>query len=147
MVLKIYRINRNNPVPRYMTAGASGMDLTASLDEPVQINPGEFKRIPSGIIVAVPRGYEAQIRPRSGLAYKEGITVLNAPGTIDADYRGEIGVLLINHGHVPFQVHNGMRIAQMVITRVERASIVEAAVPDELEMTERSSGGFGHTGT
>ena len=146
MVLKIYRVNRENPLPRYMTESASGIDLLASLEQPVQIGPGEFRHIPSGIIVSMPKGFEAQIRPRSGLAFKDGITVLNAPGTIDADYRGEIGVLLINHGKKIFTVTNRMRIAQMIITRVEKADIVEAMVVEELERTERDNGGFGHTG-
>jgi len=146
MVLKIYRVNRENPLPRYMTESASGIDLLASLEQPVQIGPGEFRHIPSGIIVSMPKGFEAQIRPRSGLAFKDGITILNAPGTIDADYRGEIGVLLINHGKKIFTVTNRMRIAQMIITRVEKADIVEAMAVEELDRTERDNGGFGHTG-
>jgi dUTP pyrophosphatase len=146
MVLKIYRTNRKNPLPSYITGGASGIDLMASVDEPVRIDPGEYKRIPSGIIIALPKGYEAQIRPRSGLAFRDGVTVLNAPGTIDADYRGEIGVLLINHGSEPFSVTNGMRIAQMIVTPVARADIVEALHLEELERTDRDRGGFGHTG-
>jgi dUTP pyrophosphatase len=146
MVLKIYRTSRNIPLPRYMTAGASGIDLFAAVDEPLSIAPGDYKRIPSGIIISLPRGYEAQIRPRSGLALKEGVTVLNAPGTVDADFRGEIGVLLINHGKSPFSVHSGMRIAQMIITPVARADIVEVMEREELERTDRDSGGFGHTG-
>jgi dUTP pyrophosphatase len=122
------------------------MDLHASLEEPVTIEPGAFRCVPAGIIVALPRGFEAQIRPRSGLAARDGVTVLNAPGTVDADYRGEIRVVLVNHGPRPFTVSNGMRIAQMVIAPVERASIVEVLSESELDATRRSSGGFGHTG-
>jgi len=146
MVLKIYRISKKNPLPRYMTEDASGLDLMASLENPVVLKPGEFTRIPAGIIIAIPRGYEAQIRPRSGLAFKHGVTVLNAPGTIDADYRGEVSIILINHSKEPFTVSNGMRIAQMVIARVESARIEEALSMEELEETSRNSGGFGHTG-
>ena len=123
-----------------------GITTMASLENPVEMEPGEFTRISTGIIVSVPRGYEAQIRPRSGLAFKHGVTVLNAPGTIDADYRGEVGIILINHGKENFTVTNGMRIAQMVITRVDCARIEEAVSIEELEKTERDSGGFGHTG-
>jgi len=146
MVLKIFRVNSNNPLPMYMTDYASGIDLYASIDKPVSIYPGEYKSIPTGVIIALPAGYEAQVRPRSGLALKFGITLLNSPGTVDADYRGEIKVLLINHGKEPFTVINGMRIAQLVIARIERADIVEVARIEELENTRRSSGGFGHTG-
>ena len=129
-----------------MTEDASGIDLMASLESPVEVKPGEFTRISTGIIVSIPRGYEAQIRPRSGLAFKHGVTVLNAPGTIDADYRGEVGIILINHGKESFTVTNGMRIAQMVIARVASARIEEAVSIEELEKTERDNGGFGHTG-
>ena len=146
MVLKIHRISKRNPLPRYMTADASGIDLMASLENPVDIRPGEFARIPAGIAISLPSGYEAQIRPRSGLAFKHGVTLLNAPGTIDADYRGEVGVLLINHGKETFTVTNGMRIAQMVVAQVQTASIEEAVSIEELEKTDRDSGGFGHTG-
>lgn len=146
MILKVFRINRENPLPRYMTDSASGIDLLASLDEPAEINPGEFMRIPTGIIISMPRGFEAQIRPRSGLAFEKGVTVLNTPGTVDADYRGEIGVVLINHGKQSFVVKNGMRIAQMVVSRVENADIEEVSAFEELESTGRDCGGFGHTG-
>jgi dUTP pyrophosphatase len=129
-----------------MTADASGIDLMASLDSPVEIKPGEFTRIPTGIIISIPKGYEAQIRPRSGLAFKHGVTLLNTPGTIDADYRGEVGILLINHGKEPFTVTNGMRIAQMVFAQVKNALIVEAGSIEDLDKTDRDSGGFGHTG-
>ena len=146
MVLKIYRISKKNPLPRYMTADASGIDLMASLESPIEIRAGEFTRIPTGIIISMPSGYEAQIRPRSGLAFKHGVTLLNAPGTIDADYRGEIGILLINHGKESFTVTSGMRIAQMVIARVQNVLIEEAVSIEELDRTDRASGGFGHTG-
>ena len=146
MVLKIYRISKKNPLPRYMTADASGIDLMASLESPIEIRAGEFARIPTGIIISMPSGYEAQIRPRSGLAFKHGVTLLNAPGTIDADYRGEIGILLINHGKESFTVTSGMRIAQMVIARVQNVLIEEAVSIEELDRTDRASGGFGHTG-
>jgi dUTP pyrophosphatase len=124
MILKIYRINRKNPLPKYMTEGASGVDLFASLEHSESIAPNEYKRIPTGLIISLPRGYEAQIRPRSGLALESGITVLNSPGTIDADYRGEIGVILINHGKKTFSVTNGMRIAQMVISPYVSTAVV-----------------------
>jgi dUTP pyrophosphatase len=146
MILKIYRVNRNNPLPRYMTDGASGVDLFASLENPESIAPNEFKHIPTGIIISLPNGYEAQIRPRSGLAFESGVTVLNSPGTIDADYRGEIGVILINHGKKPFRVTNGMRIAQMVISSCVSTQIQEVLHIEELSPTKRDSGGFGHTG-
>ena len=146
MVLKIYRLNRKNPLPRYMTSGASGVDLFASLDKPVEINPGEYSCIPSGIIVSLSEGYEAQVRPRSGLALKSGVTVLNAPGTVDSDYRGEVKVILINHGKKKFTVSSGMRIAQMIILPVEKAEIVEVQQIEQLDITERNIGGFGHTG-
>ncbi|MCK4923813.1 MAG: dUTP diphosphatase [Spirochaetes bacterium] len=146
MVLKIYRISKKNLLPCYMTEDASGIDLMASLESPVEVKPGEFTRISTGIIVSIPRGYEAQIRPRSGLAFKHGVTVLNAPGTIDADYRGEVDIILINHGKESFTVTNGMRIAQMVIARVANARIEEVVSIEELEKTERDNGGFGHTG-
>lgn len=131
-------------LPTYATEQAAGMDLTAALEEAVDIGPGDRMLIPTGLSIALPKGYEAQIRPRSGLALKHGITVLNTPGTIDADYRGEIGVLLINHGHEDFTVERGMRIAQMVI---ERHAIVEWDVAEILEETDRGAGGFGSTGT
>ncbi len=131
-------------LPTYATEQSAGMDLTAALEEAVEIGAGERMLIPTGLSIALPKGYEAQIRPRSGLALKHGITVLNTPGTIDADYRGEIGVLLINHGREDFTVERGMRIAQMVI---ERHAIVEWDVAEILDETERGAGGFGSTGT
>jgi dUTP pyrophosphatase len=131
-------------LPTYATEQSAGMDLTAALEEAVEIEPGDRLLIPTGLSIALPKGYEAQVRPRSGLALKHGITVLNTPGTIDADYRGEIGVILINHGKEPFTVERGMRIAQMVI---ERHAIVEWDVAENLEETDRGAGGFGSTGT
>ena len=131
------------PLPRYMSDGASGMDLCAAIEQPVTLAQGEVKLIPTGIHVAVPRGFEAQIRPRSGLALKHGVTVLNTPGTVDSDYRNEVGVILANLGAQPFTVERGMRVAQMVIAPVRRVELVEV---DELSETERGLGGFGSTG-
>ena len=131
------------PSPRYMTEKSSGMDLYAALGEEIFLNPGERRLIPTGIAISVPEGYEAQIRPRSGLALKEGVTLVNTPGTIDADYRGEIGIILINHGGKPFRLKRGDRIAQMVIAPVARA---ELEWVENLDETPRSGGGFGHTG-
>jgi len=130
-------------LPRYMSEGASGMDLCAAVDGDVAIQPGEVKLIPTGIHIAVPMGHEAQIRPRSGLALKHGVTVLNAPGTVDSDYRNEVGVILANLGREPFVVKRGMRVAQMVIARTCRAELVEVK---ELGETRRGLGGFGSTG-
>ena len=131
--------------PAYQSAHAAGLDLLAAVpeDSPVTISPGQRALVPTGISVALPDGYEAQVRPRSGLASKHGITVLNAPGTIDADYRGEISVLLINHGDTPFAIRRGERIAQMVIATVLRAELVPTI---SLSSTERGGGGFGSTG-
>jgi dUTP pyrophosphatase len=126
-----------------MTAHAAGMDLTADLDGDLCLQPGERVLVPTGIAIALPEGYEAQIRPRSGLALKHGITLVNAPGTIDADYRGEVCVIVINHGKEPFIIRRGERIAQMVISRFSR---VQWQVVDDLDATLRGTGGFGHTG-
>lgn len=136
---------RGLALPAQQTAGAAGLDLAAALptDEPVDIAPGTYAMIPTGLAIALPQGYEAQIRPRSGLAAKYGITVLNAPGTVDADYRGEIKVLLINHGAAPFTVTRGERIAQMIIAPVSSVELVETEVLDD---TERGEGGHGSTG-
>jgi len=131
------------PIPQYMTPGASGMDLFASLEKEVTLEPGERRLIPTGISVAIPEGFEGQIRPRSGLAIQKGIGIVNGPGTIDSDYRGEIAVLLINFGKEPFTIRNGERIAQMVISQVFRATLEEL---EELPSTPRQGGGFGHTG-
>lgn len=132
------------PLPTYMTPGSAGCDLRAAINEPVTLNPGERALIPAGFCMALPAGYEAQVRPRSGLAVKHGVTCLNTPGTIDADYRGPVCVLLINLGHEPFVVSRGDRIAQMIIGTVERAEFNRA---DELSVTVRAAGGFGSTGT
>jgi dUTP pyrophosphatase len=144
----VIRIKRLRPgrcasLPRYMTEGASGLDLCACLDKDLVLLPGERGFAPTGVALAIPSGYEGQIRPRSGLASRSGIGVVNAPGTIDSDYRGEICVILINHGREPFVVHDGDRIAQIVIGRVFRARFEET---EELPATERQEGGFGHTG-
>ena len=131
------------PLPSYETADAAGMDLRAALEAPVKIQPGDRVLIPTGLQMALPVGYEAQVRPRSGLAWRNGITLLNTPGTIDADYRGELKVLVINHGESPFTVGHGERIAQMVISPVLQAEVEEA---EELPDTMRGAGGFGSTG-
>lgn len=131
------------PLPKYMSEGAAGMDLYANVHEDTMIRRGEVKLIPTGIRIALPEGYEAQIRPRSGLALKNGITLLNTPGTIDSDYRGEIGVIMVNCGTAGFIVKRGDRIAQMVINRYERIKWTEC---ESLDETERSDGGFGHSG-
>jgi dUTP pyrophosphatase len=131
------------PLPRYMSEGASGMDLHAAVQEELTIPPGQVRLVPSGIHIALPHGYEAQVRPRSGLALKRGVTVLNSPGTVDSDYRAEVGVILANLGAEPFVVARGMRIAQMVIARVQHPRVVEV---EELDETDRNMGGFGSTG-
>ena len=130
------------PMPQYMPEGAAGMDLAANVAKNTYLEPGEFKLIPCGIKIELPIGFEAQVRPRSGLAAKYGITVLNSPGTIDSDYRGEIKVILINHGKGKFEIKRGDRIAQLVISKVERVEIVQK----HLSETSRGEGGFGHTG-
>ena len=143
-MLKIQVVNKGHqPLPQYATPQSAGMDLRASLDVPITLNPLERKLIPTGLHIALPVGYEAQVRPRSGLALKKGITVLNTPGTIDADYRGEIGVILINLSQEDFVVEDGERIAQMVIARHEQGELIPVEVLDE---TERGEGGFGHSG-
>lgn len=133
----------NNELPEYSTPLSAGMDLRASLIEKVVIRPGERKLIPTGLFFEIPEGYEVQIRPRSGLAIKHGITVLNSPGTIDADYRGEVCIILINLGTEVFEINNGDRIAQMVVSKFEHSSWMSV---EELNATERGAGGFGHTG-
>ena len=143
MVIKI--VNKsNNPLPKYESAQAAGMDLRTSIDEPVTLQPLERKLFPTGLFLELPAGYEAQVRPRSGLAMKHGITVLNTPGTIDADYRGEVCVILVNLSDEPFLIADGERIAQMVIARHEQAEWEPVEVLSE---TERGAGGFGHSGT
>ena len=131
------------PLPLYMTPHAAGMDLTAAVREPLTVEPGRIALVPTGLAVALPEGYEAQIRPRSGLALKKGLTLINSPGTIDADYRGEIGLAVINLGAEPVTIARGDRVAQMVVARVLRVEF--EPVPD-LDRTDRGPGGFGHTG-
>ena len=143
--LRIKRLENNQdlPLPNYETDGSAGMDLTAANEDSIVIGPGEIKLVKTGISVALEKGYEAQVRPRSGLALKNGITVLNTPGTIDSDYRGEVGVILINHSKKDFVIERGMRIAQMIIAPYAQAEIVQLEILDE---TKRGSGGFGSTG-
>lgn len=143
-MVKIKIVNRGRQqLPAYATELSAGMDLRANIDESITLNPMERRIIPTGLYMALPSGYEAQVRPRSGLAFKHGITVLNSPGTIDADYRGEIGVLLVNLSNEPFVITEGERIAQMVIARHEQGQFEEV---DQLDQTERGEGGYGHTG-
>ena len=143
-MLQVKIINKgHHPLPAYATEQSAGMDLRANLDEPIVLRPMQRAIVKTGLFMALPAGYEAQVRPRSGLALKHGITVLNSPGTIDADYRGEIGVLLINLSDRDFTVTDGERIAQMVLARHETA---EFAIVDALDETERGAGGYGHTG-
>lgn len=138
-------INRSHhPLPAYATPQSAGMDLRADLAEPIILAPGERRLVPTGLFIALPEGYEAQVRPRSGLALRHGVTVLNAPGTIDADYRGELKVLLVNHGDAPFAVEDGERVAQLVVARHE---VVAWQAVAELDATDRGEGGYGHTGT
>ncbi|HNV56023.1 MAG TPA: dUTP diphosphatase [Smithellaceae bacterium] len=134
--------NEDLPLPEYMTRLAAGMDLFAAVAAEETILPGARKKIPTGIVISLPEGYEAQIRPRSGLALHQGLTLLNSPGTIDADYRGEIALIVINHGDAPFVVKRGARLAQMVVQKICRVQWVEALQLDE---TPRGEGGFGHT--
>ncbi len=142
--MKIQIVNRSrHPLPTYATAQSAGLDLRANISEPIVLMPMERRLIPTGLYMALPPGYEAQVRPRSGLALKHGITVLNSPGTIDADYRGEVGVLLINLSQQPFTINDGERVAQMVVARHEQAELIATEVLDE---TERGAGGYGHTG-
>lgn len=141
---KIRIINRGSQqLPAYATPQSAGMDLRANIEDPITLRPLERRIVPTGLYIALPEGYEAQVRPRSGLALKHGITVLNSPGTIDSDYRGEIGVLLINLSNTPFVINAGERIAQMVVARHEKAELIEV---EELDDTERGAGGYGHTG-
>lgn len=132
------------PLPRYMSEGAAGMDVCAACDKEVCVRPGDIKLIPTGVYLAIPRGYEVQVRPRSGLALKHGLTIVNAPGTIDSDYRGEVCIIVGNIGRDDFTVTRGMRIAQLVVAKVSQADI---EVVEELDQTSRGHGGFGHTGT
>ena len=142
MTINVIYSGKHN-LPQFETAHSAGMDLRADLDDTIILQPGERALVSTGISMAIPRGYEAQIRPRSGLAYKFGVTVLNSPGTIDADYRGDIGVLLINHGEQAFAIEDGMRIAQLVVAEYTQFNWNEV---EHLTATERGSGGFGSTG-
>jgi len=135
--------NADLPLPAYETAQSAGMDLAAAIEEPITLAPGSRVMVPTGLAIALPDGYEAQVRPRSGLAARNGVTVLNTPGTIDADYRGEVNVILINLGDETFEIERGMRIAQMVVSPVTQAAFSEVA---ELSETARGTGGFGSTG-
>ena len=141
--MKVKAIYKGEGKLEYATPQSAGLDLRANNDEPIELKPLERRLIPTGLFLALPVGYEAQIRPRSGLALKKGITVFNSPGTVDADYRGEVGVILINMSNEPFVVEKGERIAQMVIARHEQAELVYV---DALDETERGDGGYGHTG-
>ena len=143
--MKVKIINRsNNPTPTYETSLSAGMDLRAYLEGPITLSPGERKLIKTGLHIELPEGYEAQVRPRSGLAFKKGITVLNSPGTIDADYRGDVGVILINHSNEEFVVNSGDRIAQLLISKFEK---VNWEISDEINSTSRGDSGFGSTGS
>jgi len=133
----------NNDLPHYATSGSVGMDIRANLLETIVLSPLERRLIPTGIFLEIPQGYEGQVRPRSGLALKNGITCLNSPGTIDSDYRGELNVLLINLSNIPFTINNNDRIAQLVVAKVEKAELIPV---QQLKETERNVGGFGHTG-
>jgi dUTP pyrophosphatase len=141
--VQIRRLRPDAIVPRYQTADAAGMDLHAALDQPMQVAPGAVVSVPTGLAMAIPRGFEGQVRPRSGLAIKHAVTLINAPGTVDPDFRGQVMVLLVNHGREPFTIAHGDRIAQMVITPVVQAGI---DIVTELSETERGAGGFGSTG-
>ena len=143
-MVEVKVINKgHHPLPAYATEQSAGMDLRANISEPIVLRPMERRLVPTGLYISLPKGYEAQVRPRSGLALKHGITVLNTPGTVDADYRGELGVLLINFSQEDFVIEDGERIAQMVIARHEQVAFVPVEVLDE---TERGAGGYGHTG-
>jgi dUTP pyrophosphatase len=141
--IKRLRGNEKGPIPAYMTEHSAGLDVCAHLNENVVIPPGQRRLIPTGLAVAIPDGFELQVRPRSGLAIRDGVTLVNTPGTIDADYRGEIGILMINHGENPISIKNGQRIAQLVLSMVYKATFEEV---DELPSSDRQEGGFGHTG-
>ena len=140
----IKRLSKEVPLPKYETSGSSGMDLAANIEASINIDPGKTAIVPTGLSISITKGFEVQIRPRSGLAAKQKISVLNTPGTIDADYRGEIKVILINLGQEPFKVERGLRIAQMVVCPIVQAQLKEV---DDLSETERGKGGFGSTGT
>jgi dUTP pyrophosphatase len=145
VILNVKRLvhNRDLPLPSYQSDGSSGLDLRAAVDEAITLQPGEIRLIPTGLSISIPKGYEAQIRPRSGLALRHGLGLVNSPGTIDADYRGEIGVIAINWGKEPLTIKRGDRIAQIVVSKVYRARVEEL---DELDPTKRGKGAFGHSG-
>ncbi len=146
LILKVKRLNNNTdlPLPSYQSDGSSGLDLRAAVNKDLTLQPGNIELIPIGLSISLPEGYEAQIRPRSGLALRDGLGFVNSPGTIDADYRGEISVIAINWGKKPLTIKRGERIAQMVISKVSRATVEEVS---ELDGTKRGEGGFGHSGT
>lgn len=145
ITIKVKRVRPMDdvPLPDYETSGSAGMDLRAVIENKTILNPGEIKLIPTGLAVSIPAGYEAQIRPRSGLSLKYGVGMANSPGTIDSDYRGEIGLILVNWGRAPYAINRGDRIAQMIVNKVYKARIVEV---DSLDATGRGDGGFGHSG-
>ncbi len=147
LTLRLRRLNpekdRDLPIPEYMSPGASGLDLPAAIEGEIILAPGEIRLIPTGLVLAIPKGYEGQIRPRSGLALKHGITLVNTPGTIDSDYRGEVGLAIINLGQNPYTIHRGDRLAQLILHKVYQAEI---QLVEDLEATERADGGFGHSG-
>lgn len=143
-MVRVKIVNKSHhSLPQYSTSSSAGMDLRANIDAPILLKPMQRVLVPTGLFMALPEGYEAQVRPRSGLALKHGITVLNTPGTIDADYRGEIGVILMNFGQEDFLIQDGERIAQMVVSKYEKVDFLDVELLDE---TERGSGGFGHSG-
>ena len=143
-MVKVKIVNKGRQqLPAYATSQSAGMDLRTNIEEPIELQPLERRLIPTGLFMALPDGYEAQVRPRSGLALKHGITVLNTPGTIDADYRGEVGVIIVNLSNTPFTIEPGERVAQMIIAKYEQAALEEVEVLDE---TERGAGGYGHSG-
>lgn len=144
--VRFQRLRSDAQVPRYATEGAAGLDLCAALDEPLSLAPGQRAAVPTGLAIELPPGTEGQVRPRSGLAFRHGVTVLNAPGTIDEDYRGEVRVLLINHGDEPFRVEPGDRIAQLVVAPVQRVTLTEVGESEGLSASARGAGGFGSTG-
>ncbi|TFH58388.1 MAG: dUTP diphosphatase [Candidatus Zixiibacteriota bacterium] len=144
LLISVCRLRPEAVLPAYMTENAAGMDLRAALETPLILAPGQYLRVPTGLALAIPAGFEGQVRPRSGLAFKHGVTLLNSPGTIDADYRGEIGILLVNHGPEPITIACGDRIAQLVIAPVLK---VQLQLVENLDVTVRGSGGFGHTGS
>ena len=144
--LRVHRMRAEAQLPRYASAGAAGLDLCAALEAPFVLPPGERAAVPTGLCLALPAGHEGQVRPRSGLARTHGVTVLNAPGTIDEDYRGEVQVLLVNLGKEPYAIRSGDRIAQLVVAEVTRVDVEEAASPEALGATERGERGFGSSG-